>query len=491
MSFKEKLSTHKKKILAIGIPVGILLALGIAFGSYCGYYALGNKALPGVQIGSVKVHGKTESQLTQQLEKADKNLKVTFTNADNKQYSISDLGYKLDAKATAQKALAYNNSFKNYFRALFKNYTVVPVFTTDGEKLIATSNELSKNYKNAVAAVEPTTKFDKESGSFKVVAGKEGTGAQPDSLIVAAKKAIYGQKDLKTTVEYGPVKPVATTADAEKLTVATNKMLNRIIKISTTGTATNKNFTPNKATVASWLTIPLSASHDNPNFDVKKAQEWLDSIKKEVVIAPTKGYRYVSPSGKTLRVITNAKDGVDVTNFDQINTDFTAALKKNEDYSGVLSTKVSSADWKNKTVDPGAEWLPYPAAPGEKWIDVSINKHTLTAYEGAKVVKGPFAVFTGARDKGFYTVTGTYKIYHKLNSQNMSGPGYSVPNVPKVMYFYQGWAIHGAPWVNESLEKHGKGKDYSHGCVNVPTNNGYHDWLYNWAPVGTPVRTHY
>jgi lipoprotein-anchoring transpeptidase ErfK/SrfK len=82
---------------------------------------------------------------------------------------------------------------------------------------------------------------------------------------------------------------------------------------------------------------------------------------------------------------------------------------------------------------------------------------------------------------------GTFHIYAKLRLQEMIGgvgiEHYDLPNVPYVMYFYGGDAIHGTYW------HHNFGHPMSHGCVNAPTYAAA--WLYNWASIGTMVRVHY
>jgi lipoprotein-anchoring transpeptidase ErfK/SrfK len=80
-------------------------------------------------------------------------------------------------------------------------------------------------------------------------------------------------------------------------------------------------------------------------------------------------------------------------------------------------------------------------------------------------------------------VVGRFRIQTKLRSTRMSGPGYNLPNVPYTMYFYRGYAIHGTYWHNNF------GHPMSHGCVNMRTGDAA--WVYNWAPVGTTVVTHY
>lgn len=117
---------------------------------------------------------------------------------------------------------------------------------------------------------------------------------------------------------------------------------------------------------------------------------------------------------------------------------------------------------------------------GERWIDVDLTNQRVYAYEGDVVVNS-FIVSTGTWRTP--TVTGQYRIYVKYRSAKMSGPGYYLPNVPYIMYFYKGYGLHGTYWHNNF------GTPMSHGCVNLRTDDAA--WLYNWASVGTLVNVHY
>jgi lipoprotein-anchoring transpeptidase ErfK/SrfK len=81
---------------------------------------------------------------------------------------------------------------------------------------------------------------------------------------------------------------------------------------------------------------------------------------------------------------------------------------------------------------------------------------------------------------GTPTVQGEFNIYSKIPSQTMYGPGYYLPNVEYVMYFYQGYSIHSTYWHNNF------GQPMSHGCVNLPPEAA--QWFYSFAQVGTTVR---
>jgi LysM repeat protein len=116
----------------------------------------------------------------------------------------------------------------------------------------------------------------------------------------------------------------------------------------------------------------------------------------------------------------------------------------------------------------------------EKWIDINLSTQTLVAYSGQTPVLRA-SVSTGTWR--YPTVVGTFRVYIKYVSTRMRGPGWDRPNVPYTMYFYRGYAIHGTYWHDNF------GTPMSHGCVNLSVSDAR--WLFNWAPVGIKVVTHY
>ncbi len=128
----------------------------------------------------------------------------------------------------------------------------------------------------------------------------------------------------------------------------------------------------------------------------------------------------------------------------------------------------------------GSAGAPAPAPSGVRWIDVDLSRQRLTAYEGNTPV---FTTLISGGLPRTPTVVGRFKIYAKYTKTRMTGPGYDLPNVPYTMYFYKGYAIHGTYWHNNF------GRPMSHGCVNMRTSDAA--WLYNWAPIGTTVVTHW
>ena len=142
----------------------------------------------------------------------------------------------------------------------------------------------------------------------------------------------------------------------------------------------------------------------------------------------------------------------------------------------VLKIPTPGAPSTNMETSVGVPPGPSPSSSEGKLIFVKLREQRVYIFENGKLLKNVL-VSTGL--PGTPTVQGDYKIYVKYTAQLMSGPGYYLPGVPWVMYFYQGYGLHGTYWHSNW------GHPMSHGCVNMPTDEAA--WLYQWAEVGTPV----
>ena len=101
----------------------------------------------------------------------------------------------------------------------------------------------------------------------------------------------------------------------------------------------------------------------------------------------------------------------------------------------------------------------------EVWVDVVLSQQLLTLYRGDLPLMTTL-VSTGKR--GHSTPTGLFNIRVKYSHDSMSNYleeeekwEYYIEDVPFVMYFYKGYALHSAFWHG------GYGTVRSHGCVNL------------------------
>ncbi len=115
-----------------------------------------------------------------------------------------------------------------------------------------------------------------------------------------------------------------------------------------------------------------------------------------------------------------------------------------------------------------------------KYIEINLSEQRLYAYEHG-VLEKEYLISSG--NPWTPTPTGTFGVYRKRLSVLMQGSDYYLPGVPYVLSFTGAYTIHGTYWHSNF------GHTMSHGCVNMYTLDA--QWLYDWAPVGTPVIIHY
>jgi hypothetical protein len=134
--------------------------------------------------------------------------------------------------------------------------------------------------------------------------------------------------------------------------------------------------------------------------------------------------------------------------------------------------------------------LPTWARKGKKWIDLSILSQTLVLWEGDRPVYATL-VSTG-RDglgepgKTLSTPQGTFRIYQKHVTTTMDSEvadhEFELRDVPWVMYFKGGYALHAAYWHDDF------GRSRSHGCVNLaPIDARY---VFEWTAPEVPEHWH-
>ncbi|MFW5709046.1 MAG: LysM peptidoglycan-binding domain-containing protein [Chloroflexota bacterium] len=191
---------------------------------------------------------------------------------------------------------------------------------------------------------------------------------------------------------------------------------------------------------------------------------------------PTETQVYVVQRGEHLSQIAN-RFGLDWRVLAQMNE----VTDPNRVYAG-QELRIPLMNAQGQVIDMGilsspAFNAPAPTVTQGKQIIIDLSDSRVYAYENGQLVR---SVLVSTGRAATPTVTGSYNIYRRVRSQTMSGPGYSLPNVEWVLYFYQGYAIHGTYW-------HANwGTPMSHGCVNMPNEEAR--WFYeNFGEIGLPV----
>lgn len=126
-------------------------------------------------------------------------------------------------------------------------------------------------------------------------------------------------------------------------------------------------------------------------------------------------------------------------------------------------------------------YIPEPTITEGRQIIVSLSASRVYAFEDGELVR---SVLVSLGKANTPTIPGDFEIYYRVRVQTMTGPGYSTPNVEWVLYYHQGYALHGA-WWHENW-----GNPMSAGCVNMPNEDARWFWE-NFGDIGTPVSVIY
>ena len=144
---------------------------------------------------------------------------------------------------------------------------------------------------------------------------------------------------------------------------------------------------------------------------------------------------------------------------------------------------------KDHLLIPEPQALPKGLEPWERWIDVSLGKQLLVAYEGTRPVYTTLVSTgrKGSKEEPYDTPTGRWRINSKHISTTMDGNSasdgnYSIQDVPWTMFFFGSYALHGAFWHK------GFGAVRSHGCVNLGPSDAR--WLFLWTTPFLPEGWH-
>lgn len=150
-------------------------------------------------------------------------------------------------------------------------------------------------------------------------------------------------------------------------------------------------------------------------------------------------------------------------------------------------TWVRSSDLKIAAA-PSA--LPWFARNKLRWIDISLLSQTLVLYEGS--TPRYVTLISSGRDgvgdpkTTLSTPTGTFRVYQKHVTNTMDSSvadsEFELRDVPWVMYFQGGYALHAAYWHDDF------GRPRSHGCVNLSPIDAKH--IFEWTSPDVPEAWH-
>ncbi|PID97470.1 MAG: hypothetical protein CSA82_03845 [Actinobacteria bacterium] len=476
--------SSRKVLLVIGAVIAACLGVGGGAGAtYALHY--NNVALPGVSIGGQSVTGMSHDEMTTFVEQRLSDVSFTaVVNGKSQPVNLTELGITVDASATADAALINNGSFFGKIKALFSSQRVDPVISID--KKAASAYALSLAAEAGPPPVEGEVKLDSDGGRFVATEARKGKTVDGEALVETVKEHLAVFEGGTLDVRIVDVEPSISTEEAQKAAQAANELIGLGITVNDG----IDNFSPSGEEKAQWVKIEPTADGSalsDPVFDEKKVQEWVKETAETTNVEAQPTINNVDASGNILVEARPGVKGLTVNNDKEVFDGIMQAVSKGESYEGSFHYDDVEPEVESRPALPGAENAVYPAAAGEKWLEINLGNNSVTAYEGLTAVRGPVLIVPGS--PGHETVTGLFHIYMQFEKQDMGCTPewpYCARDVPWVSYFHGSYAFHGAPW-QDTFGWNGPGG--SHGCINMPVDEAY--WLHQWSELGTPVVSHY
>ena len=478
----KKLFDSKQKVVIAGL-VGLLALLVAVFAGVTVFYA--SHALPGTSIAGQSISGMTREQATEginaQIAQESVVLEGEVTPAT---FALADIGIQVDVEKTVDEAFAPNRGLITRVSGLFDSRDIEPVVTVDEKQLEVAVGGLEGDSVREAANGQVT--FDADQQVFVAGASESGSEVDLDALADQVTRAAKAMSFTPIAVSVVEVAPEYDSAVVSAAADQANQWLQTELALLDREEIRHDADVPTKA---SWVVFEAKDQSLAATLDPTLVKAWVDEHSAETNVASEPMVQNVNAQGTVLSTAREGADGYVANNGQALADAIVQTMGFTEPFVGVIEYVVEPRATEQRLIAPGAENLAYQAAPGEKWIDINLSAHTVTAYEGATpVLSSPMVSGAPATP----TVTGEYSVWAKVPTQTMRGNNadgtkYETENVPWILYFHGGYATHGAYW--RSSFGYDAGSAGSHGCVNMPVSSARD--LYNWANVGTKVISRY
>jgi len=496
---KEKfkfLEFKKPKILSFHGSFVILIILPIflfALTSYAYQTHNEEKIYTGVYTFGVDVGGKTKEEAAKLIDDKIASYKLTIEGENqNFEATYGDLGISYDKDTILDAAYSYGrdesilanflNRGKRFFAQYkinigsktyaFKKYNVNLVYSVDDVKM----NDYLAGLESQINIAPKDSEIITEGSAMQVVPAVFGRKLKTEELkqqILAATTS-FESEPLK--IETNVASPVILDEQTRELAITADKITSKSVVLSYQG----KTYVPSKEVLVSWVTFTRKDDKSpwEMVIDSAKMTSYFKTIGQGInVYAVDQKIRVenqtkeiVTQEGKNGLIIDEAALGSQISQKLQSDASVSLVIPMKMDYFQTKKDYVIVANW-------------------DKYIDINISTQHMEAYLKGGVKVGSWAVTTGRN--GWNTPTGTFLISRKAYNVCMPNPPSTQPlcGIHYVSYFTsQGHAIHQAWW-----RSYFGGQDYkwngSHGCINATLSTA--QFIYNWAPIGTPVTIHY
>lgn len=486
------------KVVLFVLSFSTLLFSGAVYAYQSNYKA---RALFGTKVLGEDVGGKTEEEIKKVLSDKVSGISFSFTiDGEEIRATPADAGVTFEIEKSAKNAVEKGKKDKTVenlsYLASSLVYKVSPTAAEKTSKKIKDNLELSyaiDEIKLSAFTKTLSERFNSDSkdaglvmkgAEVDVIPAIYGRKIVTDSVKSQITSALRKTKGGSIKVDVEKVNPSLLEEDTKESIDAAKSLISKEVVFSYEG----KKFMPDKATIGGWITFKEVTQGEKkrlvPEVDSKLVYPYINGLAAKINIAPV---------NKKITVINGGEQKVDNEGQDGLSVDVSAAAANTARV--LTSGKPVSMELPTYAVKFKTTVNNVVVADWAKYLTVDISEQRACAYLAGGELVNCWAVTTGK--SGLGTPLGTHIISRKAGAGGAPGEGgggVCMPNPPSryplcginfVSYFTSaGHAFHEAWWRSSF-----GGPDYvyngSHGCVNVPYSVA--EFIYWWAPIGTPV----
>lgn len=462
-------TTHRRyQRLAISALFGLLsVALaGFIYTQVHSAGSLGRQTLVGIKIAQNLPNQELEQQLKQKIEAFT--VSIQKPDGSTSHYGLAQTGARVDIpKAIANAKTSQKQAPLLQRLQWWRHDRLALEVNMEPSKLESfvdeNATQISVPPINAALIIE--------AGQTRITPARNGTAYVASDAAGQITASAHALSSLSLKLE----KSVYPAKIADQSVKSLQKKVDTIVTQQVVLSLKNRDFTASPEDIGGWIDLPdfQNAKRADIELNSGKILAYIDKIAEPYVQKTRSEVVMTDPDGQSVLLV-RGQDGIDIVDKKSLAVKIGQRLLQGSGFQQELATSSASYETVN-------------AANYPKWLVADISNKVMYAYEGSTLVRS-FKISAGA--PATPTVIGQFKIQTKLRSQDMrglnaDGTSYFQANVEWINYFSGSYAIHGNYWRPSTWFGN---INSSHGCIGITNTDG--KWIYEWAPVDTPVITH-
>lgn len=444
------------------------------------------KVLPRTMVAGVDIGGMpyTTAQQRVQLKAGElSGLKISFSlNDKTASASLDELGVKVDEASTLATTIRTPNSFDwmapSYWKSMISSKSLGLSYSADPSVL---RQKVEALLGITTAAKDAEIVF--ENGQLVVREGQKGVSISDKAIDEAIKNALATGSTAIAKLEYTESAPIITT---EIATQTKTEIEQKFIPIYLDFEGQHFTISPN----SQYSFLDFSPVNGRISYQVSqtKVSNYLSlavASKINIKMLPK------TTMFDTQQVTQEGRDGreADITSLAKVVVRTITELT--DTTNSPLTVSARAIPFTEKVVYPDFVAGLFPGL----YIDINLTKQRLFIMVG-EVKQAEYLVSSGKR--GTPTPSGVFYIKNKIPlAQSRLFPGIWMEKWNALARTpdgggYQGYGLHRVPCFDSQCNSREPsshlGRPVSHGCVRIEDAGA--DWVYDNAPVGTPVNIH-